>query len=62
MKIMDQRKISISWHLICLCLAFAFAACSDDKEEVIPPTPPAPLFLYPKGLVIIRKNRMLISL
>ncbi len=50
MKIMDQRKISISWHLICLCLVFAFAACSDDKEEVIPPTPPVPPVSIPEGL------------
>lgn len=34
MKIMDQRRNSTFWHLICLGLVFAFASCSDDKEEL----------------------------
>lgn len=33
MKIINQRKISVLWHLICFSLVLAFAACSDDKEE-----------------------------
>lgn len=42
MKIIDQRKISIYWHLVCFSLLLAFAACSDDKEEFqdyLNPTP-----------------------
>ncbi|MCD8182660.1 MAG: alpha-amylase [Bacteroides sp.] len=34
MKIMNQRRIFIYWHLICLGLVLAFAACSDNKEEL----------------------------
>lgn len=33
MKIINQRKISVLWHLICFSLVLAFTACSDDKEE-----------------------------
>lgn len=42
MKIIDLRKISIYWHLVCFSLVLAFAACSDDKEEFqdyLNPTP-----------------------
>lgn len=31
---MNQRKISVLWHLICFGFVLAFAACSDDKEEL----------------------------
>lgn len=34
MKIINQRKISVLWHLICFSLVLAFTACSDDKEEL----------------------------
>lgn len=33
MKIINQREISVLWHLICFSLVLTFTACSDDKEE-----------------------------
>lgn len=34
MKMIDWRKISIYWHLLCFGLIVAFSACSDNKDDL----------------------------